>query len=267
MINFDELFEKYLAKWYASHAEELTADEMEDKIPDVYEEWVTSPCKEAGGVTPEEYFEAITEPQALLDAFLESEKEGGACSLLLARITMVQECASGLADIIRKEKDEQTLVEAMNLLSEMNGDHPLDKYVEFVSDATAPESVVELASEILKDNASAVKDAVIDKIAAATDAQKEIYADILVEADKDERTYALLKELFQKGRNIPYIAGLIGKYGDERAAEFLYPALDDSNYLEFIEIRSAIENLGGVVDDTYRDFSDDEYYKAIKNLK
>ena len=77
----------------------------------------------------------------------------------------------------------------------------------------------------------------------------------------------ILKELFEKSKNIPYIAGLIGKYGDERCAEFLYPALDNCNYLEFIEIRSAIEALGGVVDDTYRDFTDDEYYKAIKNLK
>ena len=44
-------------------------------------------------------------------------------------------------------------------------------------------------------------------------------------------------------------------------------ALDDSNYLEFMEIRNAIEQLGGVVDDTYRDFTDDPYYKAIKHLK
>ena len=46
----------------------------------------------------------------------------------------------------------------------------------------------------------------------------------------------------------------------------MYPALDDCNYLEFIEIRNAIETMGGVVDDSYRDFSDDEYYKAIKHL-
>lgn len=267
MLNFDELFEKHLAKWYAEHADELSADEMEEKIPDVYEEWVTSPCSEIGGVTPEAYFESITAPEELLKLFSESEREGGASSLLLARITMVPECADGLSDIIKSETNEQTLIEAMNLLCEMNGRHPLEKYLEFIMDESAPEGVVELASEILKDYAKLVKDNALSLLSEATDAQKEILADILVDAGKDERTYELLKELFKKGKSIPYIAGLIGRYGDERAAEFLYPALDDCNYLEFIEIRSAIESLGGVVDDTYRDFTDDEYYKAIKNIK
>ena len=267
MIDFDKLFEEYLAKWYKDHEEEMTAEEMENKIPDIYEEWVTSPCDKIGGKTPEEYFESMTSPTELVSAFLESEKEGGAPSLLLARIAMVPECAKGLSKIIESETDETIVIEAMNLLCEMNEGHPLEKYVEFVASDSAPEGVSELASEILKEYASLVKDNIFAVLDSVSVEKKEVFADVLVEAGKDERTYNLLKELFEKSKNIPYIAGLIGKYGDERCAEYLYPALDNCNYLEFIEIRSAIEALGGVVDDTYRDFTDDEYYKAIKNLK
>ena len=44
----------------------------------------------------------------------------------------------------------------------------------------------------------------------------------------------------------------------------LYRALDTASYADYIEIRNAIESLGGVVDDQLRDFTDDEEYKAIK---
>ena len=73
--------------------------------------------------------------------------------------------------------------------------------------------------------------------------------------------------MFKNGNNVPLYAGFIGKYGDERAMTYLYPALDNCNYVDFTEIRNAIEQLGGTVDDEYRDFSSDPYYKALKNLK
>ncbi len=267
MIDFDKLFEKYLAKWYQENADEMTAEEMENQIPEVYEKWVTSPCVEAGGKSPEQYFEDITDADTLIKMFVDSERDGGAPSLLLARIAMVSECAKGLSEVICSEKDETVVIEAMNLLCEMNESHPLEKYIEFIVTGSHGEGVAELGAEILKEYAPLVKDNIFAVLSTATVEQKEIFADILVETDKDDRIYALLEELFKTSKNIPYIAGLIGKYGDERCVQFLYPALDECNYLEFIEIRSAIENLGGVVDDSYRDFSDDEYYKAIKNLK
>lgn len=96
--------------------------------------------------------------------------------------------------------------------------------------------------------------------------RKTLIAEILVNAPKDERTYKLLTELFLNGGNVPLYAGYLGKYGDERAAAMLYRALDDCNYLEYLEIKNAIERMGGIVDDD-RDFSDDEYYKAIKHIK
>ena len=44
----------------------------------------------------------------------------------------------------------------------------------------------------------------------------------------------------------------------------LYRALDNCNYAEYIEIKNAIERLGGIVDDA-RDFSDDPTYILIKS--
>lgn len=124
-----------------------------------------------------------------------------------------------------------------------------------------------MAVEILSECADKVKDKLIAGINGADFDTKTLIAEVLIRASKDEKTFALLKELFESGKNTALFAGYLGKYGDERAAAMLYKALDKCNYLEFTEIRNAIEVLGGVVDDEYRDFTDDEYYKAIKNLK
>ncbi len=275
MIDSDKLFESYLLNWMKEHKDEYPAEEMERMLPELYEEWVTSPQKETDGKTPEEYFKAVTDPAKLVSAFVEANRgEGNACSLLLDRISEVPECAEGLLEVIKTEKDAKTVIAAMNLLEEITGaEQPYKLYAYWITDESKDEGVRELAAEMLvaaasdKNLSAEIREGLFETLKDASLGVKQVIADILVECDRDERTYALLKELFATGENIPYVAGLIGKYGDERAAEFLYPALDDCNYLEFIEIRNAIEQMGGLVDENYRDFSDDVYYKAIKNLK
>lgn len=125
----------------------------------------------------------------------------------------------------------------------------------------------DIAVEILKDYASDVYDKLMNGIEDDDVKTRTLVAEVVIYAEKNEKTYRLLKELFESGENTALYAGYLGKYGDERAAAMLYKALDSCNYLEFTEIRNAIEVLGGVVDENYRDFSDDEYYKAIKHLK
>ena len=91
-------------------------------------------------------------------------------------------------------------------------------------------------------------------------------AEVLVNAKRDDRTLRLLEELFAQGDNVPFYAGLMGKYGDERASAMLYRALDTCNYMEYVEIKNAIERMGGVVEDS-RDFTDDPYYRAMKSIE
>ncbi len=266
MIDFDKLFEDYLRDYLSAHGE-LTADEAEAMIPGLYERFVTSPCAEAGGVTPEKYFESVTDPSELVKMFIESAETGGACSLLVERIMQVPECAGALTDVVRNESDPTLVVTAMDLLRDMEAAQPLETYATWISDSRIDEGIAEAATDILKENADAVKEMLFAKLSAASLHQKHVIADVLTCAERDERTYALLKDLFTEGENIPYIAALIARYGDERAAEYLYPALDDCNYHEFIEIRNAIESMGGIVDESYRDFSDDPFYQAIKHTK
>lgn len=264
MFDFDKNFEEYAIKWYDEHRDELeNEDELEDMMPELYEKWAHEPIGELSGLTPAEFFDKI-DPPTLVKLML-SACEGGShpSSLLLDKIAARQECAIGLVDIIRASRNCEARMISINLLSEMGAEHPLDVYASFICDKDVDDDLRDLAVEIMCDYADRVADKLYKLIPSATFKQKEIIAEILVNAKHDDRTFRLLEEIFASTENLAYHAALVGKYGDERAAAMLYRALDTCNYAEYIEVRNAIERMGGVVDDT-RDFSDDPYYIALK---
>jgi hypothetical protein len=77
---------------------------------------------------------------------------------------------------------------------------------------------------------------------------------------------ALISELY-KGEDVALFAKLIGSYGDEKAIDALkgFLAEYEPDYNEFMEIRNAIEELGGVCD-YKQDFSQDPLYRYLKGL-
>ena len=81
---------------------------------------------------------------------------------------------------------------------------------------------------------------------------------------RDDRVYELLLSAFRTGDEVPMHASYLAAYGDERALPVLleYIDRDDINFLEFREVKYAIEALGGVYEKP-RDFSADPYYLEI----
>ena len=264
MFDFDKNFEEYAIKWCDAHRGEYSEDELEDMMPELYEKWANQPIDELKGLTPVQFFDKIDPPT--LVKLLVSACDGGAhpSSLLLDKIAEKPECAQGLIDIVRASRNCECRMISINLLSEMGAAHPLDIYASFICDESVDDDLRDLAVEIMCDYPNEVSDKLYKLIPSATFSEKEIIAEILVNAKHDDRTYRLLEELFASSENLAYHAALVGKYGDERAAAMLYRALDTCNYAEFIEVRNAIERMGGVVDDGIRDFSDDPYYIALK---
>ena len=266
MIDFDQLFTVYMQEWMEKNSN-LTPDEMEERACDLFEEWKNAPSDELDGISPKQYFEKITSPDELVKMLVSVSEEGGSPSALLLDRIVETDCTDQLSSLISGDYSAEIKIEAINLLFEMGAEHPLDLYVDILADENGDEGLRELCVEVMSANANKVADKLFALLPTASYSLKGLIAEILVNANKDERTYELLEDLFKNGGNVPLYAGFIGKYGDERAMTYLYKALDDCNYVDFTEIRSAIENLGGTVDDEYRDFSSDPYYKALKNLK
>ena len=55
VIDFDRMFEDYAMEWFKEHGGEYESDEeMEEAMPDVYEQWASSPSRKLGGIAPRE---------------------------------------------------------------------------------------------------------------------------------------------------------------------------------------------------------------------
>ena len=104
--------------------------------------------------------------------------------------------------------------------------------------------------------------------AAAGQEGKEALLDVLCDYPGDEDVFAFALEQFktQTDKRALY-AGYLAKLDDDRALEALLDVAEgnDVNYIDFIEIRSAIERLGSEA--PIRDFSNDPTYKAVKRLQ
>lgn len=262
-MNFDKLFEEYARQWLETHKDAYESPEdMEAALPDLYDEWADAPNAELGGISPRAYFARITDAGELVDMLLAADEPS---ALLADRLTEIDGADDALRAVVTGDYDHEKKMTAMNLLND-RGVYPFDIYAGWLKTGAADDEVRELAVELMAEHADLAANLLYPLIDGADLATKTLLAEVLANAPKDERTYKLLTELFVLGNNIPLYAGYLGKYGDERAAGMLYRALDDCNYLEYLEIKNAIERMGGIVDDD-RDFSDDVYYKAIKNLK
>lgn len=267
MIDFDEKFHKFYEKWMSENSGKYTYDELEDGIAEVYETWQNSADAELGGLSPIEWVAQRTSNE-LVQLFLDRFNEGEPDSFIVEAVEEREECKNDLINILKADHSDEVKIHVANMMLEIGFIRPAaDVFCDWLCDPDCASELRDIAVEALKECADDVKARIRENLPGADIETKTLMAEVLICAKKDDKTFDLLMELFKSGKNTALYAGYLGKYGDERAAAALYKALDDCNYLEFTEIRNAIEVLGGVVDDEYRDFSDDEYYKAIKNLK
>lgn len=124
------------------------------------------------------------------------------------------------------------------------------------------------AYEYLQDGCEEIVDEMLEKFSSAEGEISDMLIEILTEYKGDKRVFNGLVANFYKAYDIAGYARLLGKYGDEDAIEILngYAKENELNYNEFIEIRNAVEELGGDFVGAEKDFEDDEYYRLIKGL-
>lgn len=268
IIDIDSLFDGYISDYVYSNIGKIKPEEIENKMPVLYTEFGDKPLKDLDGKTPNTYYRDFSaeELKECLKAHLE---QGVAVSdFLCEAITDAADCEDVLSAELLKDNSEEFTLYLMNILSEKNSDKPLKRYLEFVLwDYSEP--IRELATELLGGFADNVKEDVIAQYREASQKVKSCLTEILSHAKHDDRIFDILIEEFVKHPdNIPLYAGYLAKYGDDRALPFLLTSAesDKINYMDFEELRFAIEVLGGECN-VKRDFTSDKLYKKIKGTK
>ena len=114
----------------------------------------------------------------------------------------------------------------------------------------------------------AVVQPILQELPHANAAGQEAFLDILVNYPGPQQVFDLAVRLFEENpTRRALFASYLGKLGDDRALPVLMAAANDDNcsYMDFIELRSAIEYLGGEA--PKREFFEDAEYEALRALE
>lgn len=272
-INFDSHFNQYVQRWMTENRSHYkNVDEMEAQMPDVYLKWVNIPMDWLDGQTPALYFEQFDDPVTLCKWMLKYIRSSIPLpDQLLERLScMGEEAVEPLMDIaFDREQPDEARMSAMGTLEQIQSERPMDKLISLIAHAHEDESELSnLAGEMLVGLGEKVMPGVVEAMVSAKPERGVVLLDVACNFPGDERIYDYaIKLLHSMPENRALIASYLGKLGDSRAIDVLMPLLElqELNYLDYLEIRDAIEELGGEVK-TDREFAGDEYYESMKNM-
>lgn len=188
--------------------------------------------------------------------------------LLLERITELgNKSEKSLIALVGDEHAAQAArMTAISLLREIESIAPMQQYIELIAGLEETDEMGDMCAESLQYMGECVVQPILEALKGAGEVGKEIFADILCNYPGDDRIFDLLMECFAAHpEKKALFASYLAKLGDERALPALNEAAmaRDINYLDFVEISSAIEALGGDRP-AEREFAGDPYYESLK---
>ena len=258
LIDFDELFDRKLAQYMEEHAGEYTEKQWEDLIPRLYRNFGDTLIKSVG-TTPKGYYAEMTDEE-LVDTLKSHHKEGVSVSDFLCRELESRGCPDALLALMQ-EAEGELLTLTINLAGSSKKALPV--YLGILL-KTEDEELKDTVTEYLKSNADAVKERVLALYREGV--EREYMLEILSRCkQKDDEVFEILLNEFRTAPDdIPMHASYLASYGDERALPVLldYIDRDETNYLEYHELKYAIEALGGEYN-MVRVFSADPYFQEI----
>ena len=259
LIDFDGLFDEKLAQYMAQNKNKHTEREWEDVIPKLYKKFGDTRIPKIG-CTPKEYYARMSDSElvATLEAHLAQD-------VPVPEFLCTEIENRGVVDILLpllNSEDEEAVSYAINLIGE--DERAFDSYFAILLENRLTEDIRSDVTDILRAHADEVKDKAktFYELGIATEYMLEILSRV---KERDENIFELLLKEFRTFDNVATRAGYLAAYGDERALPYLLERIDDRTigFVEFQELKYAIESLGGEYNEP-RDFSEDKDYSAIE---
>lgn len=259
LYDFDGMFDQKLAEYIKKNAGTRKESEWEDLIPALYERFGNTTIKSLG-VSPNAYYAAMSDEE-LVKCLRAHLKQGVPVSEFLCKAIEARNADELLLPLLSGTDDEVRY--AISLIGASKA--ALPEYMRLLS-SSEDEDVRNMCVDNVKPFADEVKEQALDLYEKGV--RREYMLEILSSCVvKDDRVFDLLIKAFRSDdENVAVHAGYLAAYGDERALDYLLDKIDEEgiSYIEYRELKYAIESLGGSYDKE-RDFSSDAAYQAIKN--
>ncbi|MGI5849000.1 MAG: hypothetical protein ACOX8Q_02860 [Christensenellales bacterium] len=271
LIDFEDKFSEFLTEYKRSNA--IDDEELEEKAPNFYLEWLNTPKDWLSGMSPNSYFKAF-DVAKLIEIFgkymLSNITLPG---VLLNNITDKKEQTYPLLLSLLKnyegEKSDEIKTVIVRLFGEMDMPHPYRHYINIIAESNEISTFSEACAQELKNSGAEQLENVIAAYEAADNSYpSDCFLDILTDLPYDERTYNFALEKFlYSGNKKAFYASCLGKIGNDKALPYLEEALksEDIAYFDYMSIKNALEELGGEVN-IDRDFTGDKDYDSLINM-
>lgn len=270
LLDFDKRFSAYTEEWVRQSAGKYASlAQMEEQMPELYIKWLNLPAKWLNGRTPGNYFTQWTDPSELITMLLEYIKQRVSLPdpLLEAISALGEPSASALIALLESNAPAEAQMLAVSLLAEIDGPQPIELYIKAILGDGRPVEVRERMAEALGNMGPVVLKPCLNALSTASDEAAEFFLSVLSDyPGYDEVIYKLI-ELFEKRpERQALFASYLAKCGDARALPSLEKAAAETrSYVAYLEIRNAVEALGGE-DVPEREFAGDPDYQAVYRL-
>ena len=258
LYDFDGMFDEKLSAYVAKNAGKYSESEWEDVIPKMYARFGDTTIKSLGK-SPNQYYAEMDDETlvALLRAHL---KQNVAVSEFLRKAIEKRNASALLIPLLSGTEEE--VFYAINLLGACK--EALPEYMRLLTTSDNGD-IKNTCVDCVKQYADEVKEQALELYKKGV--EREYMLEILSRTviRDDEVFEILIKEFRADADNVPMRAGYLASYGDERALPYLLDKIDGDgiSYIEYQELKYAIESLGGSYEKE-RDFSSDPYYQVIK---
>ncbi len=259
LIDFDGLFDKKLTDYMEENAGKFSERQWESMIAKLYTKFGDTYLKVAGD-TPKGYYKKMSNAELIATLVAHVERDVPV-SDFLCRELEERGCPDEILPLLESE-NEQLLGFAVNLAG--SNEKAFDAYFHILLGEKADGEIKEIVTEQLKGNADRAKEQALSYYKEGKEV--ELMLEILSRVkEKDERVFEILtKELRTAEEEMPMRASYLAAYGDERALPLLLDmiAREEINFLQFTELKYAIEALGGSYNEE-RDFTADPYFQEV----
>lgn len=259
LIDFDGLFDEKLTQYMSENKNKHTEKEWENVIPKLYKKFGDTRIAKIG-CTPKEYYARMTALELVETLSAHLAQDVPVPEFLCAEIEGRGE-AETLLPLLESD-DAQTVSYAINLIGD--DARAFDAYFSILAENRLDEDVRSDLADILRLHADEVKERVMEtyKKGIAQGYMLEILSCV---KERSDEVYETLLSAFLSADDTAVYAGYLAAYGDERALPVLLGRIEDRTigFVEFQELKYAIEALGGEYDEP-RDFTNDKDYLAIE---
>lgn len=264
-FDLEELFMKSVREKVLSDKEKYSnVKVIEKELMGMYLEWVQRSNEELDGFTPIEYVKIVDKSGNLFDYIeymLNTERE---VSDIVTDALVKRDDAIELVKKMLQSNDRNTLKYAFTVMFELDNSLVTDLCIDVIRSKDENQEKIGACYEMLAEDNDEAVDKILSIMYEVDEDTQFIFADILSNYKDNENIFMWLVTMLYRGKDLCDVAQMLGRYGDNKAVNLINSfVLDkDLNYMEFIELRNAVERLGGEFE-YEKDFSEDEYYKKI----